>query len=211
MTKSNTNLEKLTCTKTSPTRRGNTNDGKLVPAQTIEQEFKYSKTRESDANKCTATMQQHQTHRVDALLPIPLWASEGTLVGPGKDTHGTPVPLRMESVGGPTRVRRRADARRDKKVHGLVQLFFQEVSLTGSSDSVVSDGECKQHFAPRASFTCHTRNFFVCTWLKMSEGCCLCESQKSFCLILELFPSSFDIVTVAQVGRFIVQSQTFAL
>ena len=25
----------------------------------------------------------------------------GTLVGPGKDTHGTPVPLRREAVGGP--------------------------------------------------------------------------------------------------------------
>ena len=25
----------------------------------------------------------------------------GTLVGPGKDTHGAPVPLRREAVGGP--------------------------------------------------------------------------------------------------------------
>ena len=39
-------------------------------------------------------------------------------------------------------------------------LFFQEVSLTGNSDSLVSDGwGVTQHTAPRASFTCHTRNF----------------------------------------------------
>ena len=27
----------------------------------------------------------------------------GTLVGPGKDTHDTPVPLRRKAVGGPTK------------------------------------------------------------------------------------------------------------
>ena len=37
--------------------------------------------------------------------------------------------------------------------------MFQGVSITGNSDSFVSDGRCKEHTAPRASFTCHTRNF----------------------------------------------------
>ena len=36
--------------------------------------------------------------------------------------------------------------------------FSQIVSLTDQSDSFVSDGRYKQHFAPRASITCHTRN-----------------------------------------------------
>ena len=31
----------------------------------------------------------------------PAWVSEGTLVGPGKDTLGTPVPNSGEAVGGP--------------------------------------------------------------------------------------------------------------
>ena len=38
-------------------------------------------------------------------------------------------------------------------------MIFQGVSLTGNSDSFVSDGVCKQHNAPRACITCHTRNF----------------------------------------------------
>ena len=33
------------------------------------------------------------------------------------------------------------------------------VLLTGNGDSLVSDGVSKQHTAPRASITCHTRNF----------------------------------------------------
>ena len=32
-------------------------------------------------------------------------------------------------------------------------------SLTNIGDSLVSDGEGKQHTAPRASIMCHTRNF----------------------------------------------------
>ena len=32
----------------------------------------------------------------------PVWESEGTLVGPGKDTHGTPVPTLWEGGGWPT-------------------------------------------------------------------------------------------------------------
>ena len=32
----------------------------------------------------------------------PAWASEGTLVGPGKDTHGTPVLTQWEGRGWPT-------------------------------------------------------------------------------------------------------------
>ena len=37
--------------------------------------------------------------------------------------------------------------------------LFLGVSLAGKSDSLVIDEECKQDTAPRASFTCHTRNF----------------------------------------------------
>ena len=39
--------------------------------------------------------------------------------------------------------------------------FFNGVSLTGGGASLASDGVCKQHTAPRASFTCHTQ-FFSC-------------------------------------------------
>ena len=39
------------------------------------------------------------------------------------------------------------------------RFFFQGVSLTGNVDSLVTDERCKHHTAPRASITCHTRNF----------------------------------------------------
>ena len=64
-------------------------------------------------------------------------------------------------------------------------IFFQGVSLTGHSDSLVSNGECKQHTAPRASFTYHTRIFsrvHVAQVLEPSSGqdhwvgCSSCES-----------------------------------
>ena len=42
----------------------------------------------------------NHTHRVSA-LPQSHPGLCGTLVGPGKDTHGSPVPLRREAVGGP--------------------------------------------------------------------------------------------------------------
>ena len=42
----------------------------------------------------------NRTHRVVA-LPQSHPGLCGTLVGPGKDTHSTPVPLRREAVGGP--------------------------------------------------------------------------------------------------------------
>ena len=42
----------------------------------------------------------NRTHRVGA-LPQSHSGLCGTLVGPGKDTHGTPVPLRREAVGCP--------------------------------------------------------------------------------------------------------------
>ena len=41
------------------------------------------------------------TTRVGA-LPQSHPGLRGTPVGPGKDTHGTPVPLRRKAVGGPT-------------------------------------------------------------------------------------------------------------
>ena len=51
------------------------------------------------------------------------------------------------------------------------QWCFQGGSLTGNSDSDVSDGECKQHTAPRASFTCHSRN--VSRRVHVAQGCWL--------------------------------------
>ena len=39
-----------------------------------------------------------RTHRVGVLLPMPSCLGIG---GPGKNTHGTPVPLRRKAVGGP--------------------------------------------------------------------------------------------------------------
>ena len=38
------------------------------------------------------------------------WASEGTVVGPGMDTHGTTVPPRREAVGGPKQAPRNTTA-----------------------------------------------------------------------------------------------------
>ena len=38
--------------------------------------------------------------------------------------------------------------------------FVQGVSLTSNSDSLVSDGRCKQHTSPRAFVTCLTRKFY---------------------------------------------------
>ena len=45
-----------------------------------------------------ATQAQAQ-HRVGDLRCHLVWTSEGTLVGPGKDTHGTPVPTQWEGRG----------------------------------------------------------------------------------------------------------------
>ena len=49
----------------------------------------------------------------------------GTLVGPDKDTHGTPVPLRRTAVGGPTQAPR-DDHRQHDKDKVLGQMCFQE-------------------------------------------------------------------------------------
>ena len=38
-------------------------------------------------------------------------------------------------------------------------MFFSRISLTGNSDSIVSDGRCQQDTAQRAFNTCHTRTF----------------------------------------------------
>ena len=50
----------------------------------------------------------------------PAWASEGTLVGPGKDTHGTPVPNSGEAVGGPIN----STAQQTVQKHGKHPCFF---------------------------------------------------------------------------------------
>ena len=59
-------------------------------------------------------------------------------------------------------------------------IFFQGVSLTGTSDYLVSNGVCKQHTAPRASFTDHTRIFSRVHVAQVLEperwvGCSSCE------------------------------------
>ena len=52
-------------------------------------------------------------HKRLALCPRchPAWASEGTLVGPGKDTHSTPVPTEWGGRGWPKRTTRRSKTR----------------------------------------------------------------------------------------------------
>ena len=54
------------------------------------------------------------------------WASAGTLVGPGKDTHGTPVPLRREAVGGPKQAPRDTTTTEKTKVT-VTRLGYQQV------------------------------------------------------------------------------------
>ena len=80
-----------------------------------------SKTRERDMNNhdhdydhaAKPTTTKGWRFVTDAILPL---ASEGTLVGPGKDTHGAPVPLRRKAVGGPTSTRPRTRcAKRQKR------------------------------------------------------------------------------------------------
>ena len=61
--------------------------------------------------------------------------------------------------------------------------FFQVVSLAGNIDCLVSDGVCKQHTAPRASFACHTRNLTRVHVAQGSLECSSYESYKSFNLI----------------------------
>ena len=58
---------------------------------------------------------------------------------------------------------------------GLLQILknisdFSRLSLTGNSDSFVSDGRCKQHTAPR---TTHTRKHFPACGSSFASFCCL--------------------------------------
>ena len=62
-------------------------------------------------------------------------------------------------------------------------LIFQGVPLTGNSDSLVSDGVCKQHTAPRALDTCHTRN---CSRVHMAQ---VLEPSSGQDLWIEVFVS----------------------
>ena len=63
----------------------------------------YSQLHSSRLSNARATTTQHKhKHSTDfALCPRchPAWVSEGTLVGPGKDTHGTPVSTQWEGRG----------------------------------------------------------------------------------------------------------------
>ena len=59
------------------------------------QAHKHVRSRRQDDRRRT-----NRTHTVGA-LPQSHPGLCGTLVGPSKDTHGTPVPLRREAVGGP--------------------------------------------------------------------------------------------------------------
>ena len=94
MTKSNTKVEKLAFTKTSlNATRETQNDGKLVPAQTIEQWCKYSKThvnREVNKNTTTTTTttQQHQQpQKVGAVSPMPSCLGIGGHTGGSRQGH----------------------------------------------------------------------------------------------------------------------------
>ena len=59
--------------------------------------------------------------------------------------------------------------------------LLKKNSLSSNIDSLVFGGVCKQHTAPFASNTCHTR-FFSCargSRLKMIELCCSLVFRKS--------------------------------
>ena len=56
----------------------------------------------------TLSQPPDHTTRVGALRPMPhCLGTMSTLVGPGKDTHGTQGPIRGEAVRGPTTASRR--------------------------------------------------------------------------------------------------------
>ena len=61
----------------------------------------YSKLHSSRLSNARATTTQPKHSTELALCPRChlAWASEGTLVGPGMDTHGTPVPTQWEGRG----------------------------------------------------------------------------------------------------------------
>ena len=69
---------------------------------------------------------------------------------------------------------------------------FQWVSLTRTGDSLASYGECKQHTAPRASITCHTRNFSRRVHVPQDRGILL----NAVCVFLEnhSIPSMFHSI-----------------
>ena len=71
-----------------------------------------------DSNTTVTTQDATTTTQGLTLCPRchPAWASEGTLVGPGKDTHGTPVPTKWRGRGWPTftTVSPRTRARRNR-------------------------------------------------------------------------------------------------
>ena len=46
-----------------------------------------------------------------------------------------------------------------KHLHTRCLFVFSRISLPGNSDSLVSDGGCKQHTAPRTFNTCQTLNY----------------------------------------------------
>ena len=52
--------------------------------------------------KARTTSRLQRTQQGFGVLPQSHPGLCGTPVGPGKDTHGTPVPLRRKAVGGPT-------------------------------------------------------------------------------------------------------------
>ena len=60
----------------------------------------YYKLHSSRLSNARATTTQHE-HGTGLLCHRcrPVWASEGRLVGPGKDTHGAPVPKQWEGRG----------------------------------------------------------------------------------------------------------------
>ena len=60
-----------------------------------------TKLHSSRLSNARATTTQHKHSTELALCPRchPAWVSEGTLVGPGMDTHGTPVPTQREGCG----------------------------------------------------------------------------------------------------------------
>ena len=90
-----------------------------TPSQRTSSQTPFASRRQDDRRR------PHRTHRVGALPQSHLGLC-GTLVGPGKDTHGTPVPLRKGSRGWPkTRFTRNTETTRPRlQRHTLVTNIF---------------------------------------------------------------------------------------
>ena len=149
----------------------------------------YHRTRESQTRSQTKTRRQ-QTDRphTQGWRFAPrchlAWASEGTLVGPGKDTQGTPVPLRRKAVGGPTDASRdhndttkgdqRCSGASSSNTHAVFNIWYEFGDhTTPSSWKTISRGEMfsrwhVESFPREAECTDVDVRISCCCWLFLS-------------------------------------------